>query len=304
MTARDGLVDLQVNGHRGVDFSSGLLELDDVLQAADQLAHEGTEGFLATVVTAPPELYRRNLPLLARAVEQTPSGSGVLGIHLEGPFLSAQRGYVGAHRCDWVLPGDGALLAELLDLAGGHVRLVTLAAETSGAADLARLARARQAAVSIGHSRYAPDDLDRLHDAGATLLTHVGNGLPNELHRHVNPIWAALADDRYTAMVIADGFHLPGALLKVVLRAKTPARVIAVSDATALTGLPPGEYESFGNRVVLEASGKLHMPARACLAGSACTLADCADHLAGLSLLSDDELMAVASGNARRAIAI
>jgi N-acetylglucosamine-6-phosphate deacetylase len=303
VTAPPGLVDLQVNGHRGVDFASATLELDDVLRAADQLDQAGTEGFLATVVTAPPGVYRRNLPLLARAVEQTPEDSGVLGIHLEGPFLSPEPGYVGAHNPDWILPGQPGLLDELLDLAAGQVRLVTLAAETHRCDDLARLARHRGAAVAVGHSRYTPDDLSRLHDAGATLLTHVGNGLPNELDRHDNPIVAALADDRYTAMVIPDGFHLPPALLKVILRAKTPARVIAVSDASSLTGMAPGEYESFASRVVLEPSGKLHIPSRACLAGSARTLAGCAEHLASLDLLSDDDLARITGGNAREALA-
>ena len=103
------------------------------------------------------------------------------------------------------------------------------------------------------------------------MLTHLGNGIPNLLDRHRNPVWAGLAEDSLTAMLIADGHHLPADVIKVMIRCKSPEKIIIVSDASPATGFAPGHYTVMGNDAILEPNGKLYNPHLQCLVGSAST---------------------------------
>jgi N-acetylglucosamine-6-phosphate deacetylase len=217
-------------------------------------------------------VYERNLPIITRAIETDEFRGRVLGVHVEGPFLSPEPGARGAHNPEWIRPGDLGLLKRMLDLAGGHVRVLTLAPEAAGAERLARYAADQGITVSVGHTLATPDDLRRMVDAGATAFTHLGNGLPNLIHRHHNPIWAALANDDLTVMLITDGHHLPPEAIKTMVRAKGVEKTVVVSDASHLAGLPPGRYSTIDNEVVLEPSGLLHNPAKQCLVGSSATI--------------------------------
>lgn len=299
-----GFVDLQVNGFRGTDFASPDLTAETFASACRALLETGTAAFLPTILTSPLSAYERNLPLMAQVLARDEFQGRLLGIHLEGPFISAQSGARGIHSPEFIRGPDLALLQKLLDWAGGRVQMLTLAAELEGADVLARFAANQGIAVSIGHSLAADEDLARLARAGATALTHLGNGLPNSLPRHVNPIWAGLANDALSAMVIADGHHLPAPVLKTFVRAKGVARTVVVSDASHLAGLPPGRYTTPAGEVVLEESGRLHSPAMLCLAGSSATMLGCMNHLASLDLLSLDDLLAVGLVNPLRLIGV
>jgi len=299
-----GFVDLQVNGFGGIDFSSPDLMRDDFLRACRTLFASGTAAFLPTVITSPAETYRRNLPLIAAAMKLPELRGRLLGIHLEGPFISPQPGAVGAHNPEWVLPPSIEFFDQLCDWADGAVRLLTIAADQPGAAELARHAVSRGVRVSLGHHLATDADLLRLADAGASALTHLGNGLPNMLPRLANPIWAGLAEDSLAAMIIADGHHLPRAALTAIVRAAGADRLIAVSDAAPLAGMPPGRYHTLGNDALLEPSGLLHNPAKGCLVGSSATIMQCMNHLASLKLLSPDELVLVGFHNPLRLIGV
>ena len=299
-----GLVDLQVNGFMGVDFSAPDLAEDAAASACQAVLDQGTAAFLPTVITSDLPAYRRNLPLLAKLIGRREFQGRLLGIHLEGPFISRLPGAVGAHRPEYVRDPDLHLLQQLLECAGGKVRLLTLAAELPGAEELARYAVSQGVVVSIGHSLANEEDLGRLVRCGATALTHLGNGLPNLLPRHENPIWAGLADDALTAMVIADGHHLPAAVLKTFFRAKGAAKIVAVSDAAPVAGLKPGRYNTLGNLAILEVSGRLYNPEKQCLVGSSATLLQCINHLASLGFASPDDLLAVGFYNPLRLIGV
>ncbi len=288
-----GFVDLQVNGFGGVDFSDPELSKADLLDAWRALLNRGTAAFLATVITSPMETYRRNLPLLVRTLESDEFRGRVLGLHLEGPFISSEPGAVGAHDPASVQAPDLELLEELLDLGGGYVRLLTVAAELPGVEELIEAATARNVTVSLGHSVFDQDDLVRLRGCGARALTHLGNGLPNLLPRHPNPIWDGLSNDNYVAMIIADGHHLPASVLRVAASAKGQDRLIVVSDASPVAGLPAGEYQVLGNRAILEPSGRLHNPDKQCLVGSSATMLDCMNVFASVTDFDLEELLAV-----------
>ncbi len=300
MRPATGFVDLQVNGFLGVDFSSPALTEADFVRACRALLAQGTAAFLPTVITSARETYAHNLPLMAEVMAREEFQGRLLGFHLEGPFISRVPGAVGAHNPAYVRDPDVTFLERLLDWAAGRVRLLTLAAELPGAEDVARCAVERGIAVSIGHSLFTTADLDRLANAGATALTHLGNGLPNMLPRHDNPLWVGLAHDAYTAMLITDGHHLPASVIKVAARAKGADKLIVVSDASPVAGLPPGRYRFLDNDAILEPSGRFHNPEKHCLVGSSATMAQCVAHLASLEVFAEGELQQVGWENPRR----
>jgi N-acetylglucosamine-6-phosphate deacetylase len=115
--------------------------------------------------------------------------------------------------------------------------------------------------------------------------------LPHLLHKYNNPLWAGLADDRYTAMMIGDGHHIPNGVIQAMIRAKGISRAIIVSDAAPVAGLPPGRYTTLGNEVVLEESGLLHNPQKGFLVGSSAAMLVCMNHIASLNLFSLEELI-------------
>jgi N-acetylglucosamine-6-phosphate deacetylase len=286
-----GFVDLQVNGFGGADFSSPELTEEQIIDVCGALAREGTAAFLPTLLSGSRELYERNLPLLARIMERHEAGRRMPGLHLEGPFLSPEEGARGVHDPQFIRLPDIGFFDELYELARGRIRVLTIAAELPGADRLARHASEMGVSVSLGHQLAGTDDMARLRDAGAVLLTHVGNGIPLNIHRHHNPLWAALAADELAIMLITDGHHLPAALTKVILRCREPENLIVVSDSSPVAGLAPGRHRWGSVQAILEENGYLHEEDGPYLAGSSATMLDCMNHLASFGLLSSEELL-------------
>lgn len=299
-----GFIDLQVNGYLGVDFSSPDLTEEDFIAACESLFRAGTAAFLPTVITCPLDVYERNLPMIASVIARDEYRGRLPGIHLEGPFISPVPGAVGAHRPEWVRDPDVSIFKQINAWAKHSIRLLTLAAERDGAVELARYADGQGIVVSNGHTLATQADLDRFAQAGASALTHLGNGLPHQLHKYTNPLWAGLADDRYTAMMIGDGHHLPGDVLKVMIRAKGVPRTVIVSDAAPIAGLPPGKYTTLGNEVVLEESGRLINPEKGFLVGSSATLLGCMNYMAFLRLFTLEDLLSIGFYNPLKLMAI
>lgn len=298
------LVDLQVNGFEGVDFSSPQLSEDDFIRSCRAIGKTGTCAFLPTVITSPSDVYRRNLPLMVQVMEREEFQGRLLGFHLEGPFLNRQNGAIGAHNPDWVCACDSTYLKQLTEWAEGKIRLITIAADIDGAEELTGYAVERGIAVSLGHHLAGTEELDRLVRAGATALTHLGNALPHQMSRHENPLLAGLAHDSLSAMFISDGHHLPPALLKTIIRTKGVDRCIVVSDVAPIGGLSPGRYQTLGNEVVLDENGHLYNPKTGYMVGSSCTLLECLNVLAALDLVTPRELVAMASNNPLKLIGI
>lgn len=291
MDSFPGFIDLQVNGFLTVDFSSPEVSIEEIIKAAVGLRKAGTIGFLATIITSAPETYQRNLPLLVQAMQAPETQGVILGIHTEGPFLSCQPGAVGAHNPAWVKDPDIDFFQKLQEWAEGNIKVLTIAAETNGAAELTKYASDNGVVVSLGHQLATSEAISRCSEAGAQLLTHLGNGIPNEVNRHNNPFIAGIADDNLTAMIITDGHHLPPALIKTIVRTKGVTKTIITSDASTLAGMPPGEYHAMGNYVVIEESGLLHNPEKHCLVGSSATMLQCVNYLASLDLFQPEDII-------------
>ena len=237
-----GLVDLQVNGGFGLEVGGDGRALRAL---AGRLPSTGVTTFLPTAVSSGPADYRALGAALADA--RGAAGARMPGLHLEGPLLSPAR--AGAHRVGEIAAA-GATIDDVLDdlLGVGAVRVVTLAPERPGA--LALIHRLRQAgvAVSLGHTDATFEQTVAGIDAGATLVTHLFNAMSPLHHRAPGAVGAALADDRITIMLIADGVHVHPAALNVALRSKGPDRVALVTDAIAAAGAPPGRYALAGSR--------------------------------------------------------
>jgi N-acetylglucosamine-6-phosphate deacetylase len=240
-----GFVDLQINGYGGQEFSSAGLTTDHVAKIVRGQAAFGVTRLCPTTTTASFEVFSHAMRTIARACDADPDiNRRVLGIHLEGPYISPIDGPRGAHPREHCRPPDWDEFCRLQEAASGRIRLVTLSPEYDEAPLFIEKTVMSGVVVAIGHTAANSGQIRAAVDAGATLSTHLGNGAHRELPRHPNYIWDQLAEDRLTASLIVDGHHLPPEVVKSFVRAKTPDRCILVSDLSGLAGLPPGRYPS------------------------------------------------------------
>ena len=276
MLTTPGWLDIQVNGYAGTDFNSGTADPDGFERARAAQRSLGVTRFLPTVITGTQAGMGECVRRIVEARASSPELDAAMpAIHLEGPFISAEDGARGAHPLECVRPPDLTLFEDLQALAGGLVRLLTLAPEHEGSLDFIARVTAAGTRVAIGHSLASSQRIREAVDAGATLSTHLGNGLPNSLRRHPNPLFDQLAEPRLSASAIFDGHHLPDSVMRVIHRMKAPDSLVLTSDAVALAGMPAGVYEGqVGGKVELHASGRLTMYGSDYLAGSASSLLD------------------------------
>ena len=300
-----GLFDLQVNGYRGHDLNRDP-DPQSVRDLVRAVVESGVSRFAPTVVTASRPDMLRALRAVAAAREADPlARDSIPFIHVEGPHVAPEDGPRGAHPVEHVRPPDLDEFDEWQSASGGLAGLVTLSPHWPDTAAYVTSLRAQGVRVAIGHTGAEPDAIRAAVEAGATLSTHLGNGIAATLARHPNPIWSQLAEDRLFATFIADGHHLPAETLTAMLRAKGLARSILVSDAVALAGMPPGLYDaSIGGRVELSPDGRLGLVGTPFLAGAAATLlagVATAMRQAGLTLA---DALALASANPRAAFGL
>ena len=294
---RHGFIDIQLNGFKGINFSSPGLTLDQVRMATRELVKAGTVAYCPTVVTSSRDDYKHSLPILAAAMRNKELKSHLLGIHMEGPFISPIEGARGAHPLQHIIKPDVDTFKRFQEWAEGNVVLLTLAPEVEGALALIRYASESGTVVSMGHHLAEDTTLKEAVNAGARVCTHLGNGLPNMINRHQNPLWWQLACDDLTGIFITGGHHLPADFIKVALRAKTVKRFVVVSDAAHLAGLPTGVYDFNGHVAVLAPNGRIAFKDTPYLAGSSATMLQCMNYLASLNLLSEADLWKVGYAN-------
>jgi N-acetylglucosamine-6-phosphate deacetylase len=272
-----GFIDLQVNGCAGFDFNAEKITSEMVLAVVDAMLANGVTTFVPTLITAPEQALCNRLKVIAEVRSKYPRvASCVPFVHVEGPHISPIDGYRGAHPADSVRPPSIEEFCRWQKSSGGIVGMVTLSPHFSESVSYIEALVKQGVHVAIGHTHASAQQVSRAVDAGASLSTHLGNGIAQEIPRHENPIWPQLADDRVTASFIADGHHLPHTVLKAMLRSKGIARSILVSDSVALAGMPPGIYETpVGGQVELRPDGRLCVQGTEMLAGSTASLAQC-----------------------------
>jgi len=266
-----GFVDLQVNGFAGVDFLEA--DADGYRRAGEALLETGVTSYLPTFITAPED----RLLAALRAVPAEAYGPRILGVHLEGPFLSPRR--LGIHPESARSDPDVAVLERLL--AAGPVRLVTLAPELPGADELIRTLLRHEIAISCGHSDATAEEANAAFDAGVRTVTHLFNAMRPFAHRDPGIAGAALARDDVVVQIIVDGVHVAPETARVVWRAAA-GRVALVTDATAGAGLTDGTYRLGGLDIDVR-DGVARGPSGA-LAGSTLTMIDAIRNLCALDV--------------------
>jgi N-acetylglucosamine-6-phosphate deacetylase len=226
-----GFVDLQVNGFAGVDFLGA--DADGYATAGDALLETGVTAYLPTFITSSED----DLATALRAVPDRGHGPRILGVHLEGPFLSPLR--LGTHRPGGRRDPDPALLDRLID--AGPVRLMTLAPELPGALELIGLLHVRGITVSLGHSDATAAEANAAFDRGVRTVTHVFNAMRPLLHRDPGIIGAALVRPEVVLQAIVDNVHLDADIVRL-LWAVGAGRLALVTDAIAGASLGDGTY--------------------------------------------------------------
>jgi N-acetylglucosamine-6-phosphate deacetylase len=259
-----------VNGIAGTNFADPDVSAETLAAADGRIRARGISRYCPTVITRD---RAATVSILSRLGAAMRAGvmPGAWGIHLEGPWISAEDGYRGVHQGRLVRLPDRDEFRELERAAGGAIRIVTLAPELPGAEELIREIAGAGITVSLGHTRASAAEVEAAVRAGARMSTHLFNGCAQLVDRHSNMIYAQLACDGLYACFIADGHHVPGPALRVGLRAKGPGRSILVSDVAHLSGLPDGEYGMEANRVVVR-DGGIWVKGEPLLSGAARTL--------------------------------
>jgi len=265
-----GILDLQVNGYAGVDFQADELAPEDLLHAARQFRADGGARFLLTLITDEwASLTNRLRQLVQLRSQSSELQIAIAGWHLEGPFLSTELGYHGAHDATLQIDPTADHIREVRSITGNDPLLLTLAPERPGSMDAIALAVSLGIKVSLGHTNASAECLRRAVEAGAVGFTHLGNACPQNWDRGDNIVWRMLDMPGPAVSLIPDGIHVSPALFRLLHRAIVPDRICYVTDAIAAAGAPPGQY-SFGRlRVEVEADQVVRQPGKPNLAGSA-----------------------------------
>ncbi|MFI5906155.1 N-acetylglucosamine-6-phosphate deacetylase [Dactylosporangium sp. NPDC051541] len=258
-----GFVDIHVHGGGGATFTTG--DPEEARTAAAYHLRHGTTTMLASLVTSPPELMMSATKAFAPL-----QAEGVLaGIHFEGPYLSQAR--CGAQNPAHLRHPDLAELDALIEAGDGAVRLVTVAPELPGALDAIRLLVERGVVAAIGHTDATYEQTLAGVAAGATVGTHVFNGMRPPHHREPGPVFALLGAAGVVCEFVADGIHLHDGTLAFATSVTGPARAALITDAMAAAGMPDGRYD-LGGQSVDVAAGVARLTRDGSIAGSTLTM--------------------------------
>jgi N-acetylglucosamine-6-phosphate deacetylase len=269
-SAIPGFLDVHIHGAGGHDVMEGNAT---ALRAITRKVSEyGTTSIVATTVTASTDETLRAVEgiaaYIARQHETEDPRAEVLGIHLEGPFISKQRR--GVHPAQWIQLPSAETLGRFLKAAAGNARILTIAPEVLGAAPCIDAARQAGLVVSMGHTDATYEQARAAMARGARSATHVYNAMRPFTHRDPGVIGAVLTSPDVNAELIADGVHVEEAAMKLLLMAKGAAHVTLVSDGLSATGMPDGKYMLGSLEVIV--SGGICRNAEGTLAGSTLTL--------------------------------
>lgn len=293
-----GFIDVQINGGFGIDFSQASEDVGaGVSFVAKKILEHGVTSFCPTLVTSPPAVYHKVLPQV-KVHDGGAHGAGVLGFHLEGPFISVEK--KGAHPEQFLRTFKSGGVEDLMEAYGSldNVAMVTLAPELACSQSVVSVLSQRGITVSLGHS---VANLSQAEDAvqhGASFITHLFNAMLPFHHRDPG-IVGLLTSDKVPAGrtvyygMIADGIHTNPAALRIAHRAH-PAGLVLVTDAITAMGLPPGRH-TLGQQVIEIQGLHAYVAGTKTLSGSIATMDMCVRHFKQASGCSVEEALEAAS---------
>lgn len=300
-----GFVELQLNGYLGIDFNHPATTPERIREAILEVRKTGVTALCPTIITGSAAHIEGCLANLVTAIETYPDvARAVVGIHIEGPYISPEDGPRGAHPRADVRPPDWAEFARWQELAGGRIRILTLSPEWPEANEFIARVAATGVVVSIGHTAATPDQIAAAAAAGARMSTHLGNGSHARIDRHPNYIWEQLANDHLWGCFIVDGHHLPPTVVKSMIRAKTIEHSIIVTDAIAAAGLPAGRHYLGHVEVEVLESRRVNLPGTPYLAGSVVDMNDSVAKAVAYAGITLADAVRLATINPARAIGV
>ena len=241
-----GFIDEHIHGAGGADAMDGTVE---ALQTISEfLAREGTTGFLATTMTQSPENITNALKAVKKVREKGEyKGAEVLGVHLEGPFISPK--HVGAQPLEYVATPDAELFDKYNEASGNSIKIVTLAPEVEGGLGLVKHLSNIGVVASVGHTGGKYADVVNAVAAGATNVTHTYNAQTGLHHREAGVVGAAMLLDELNCEMICDTIHVSVPAIKLVIKNKPHDKYTLITDAMRAKGMPDGKSELGGQNV-------------------------------------------------------
>ena len=295
LTVLPGFLDLHTHGAAGVDVNAA--DAAGLRTVARFFAAQGVTGWLCSILTDTREQTMAAIAAARTVIEEGSGGAALLGIHLEGPCLSAA--YKGAMPEELLMHrADAALFETYQKAAGGHVKYVTLAPEIPGALALIPRLKALGIQVAMGHSAAGYDDAWAAVNAGVTAATHLGNA-ERIFHQHDPAIWGVALESDCWVEAICDGRHLHPGAVRLYLKAAGWDRVVAVTDSIMAAGLPDGQYKLGVNDVTV-VDGDAKLTSTGVRAGSTLTLAQALRNLVRFTGAAPEEAVRLMSENPAR----
>jgi N-acetylglucosamine-6-phosphate deacetylase len=265
-----GLFDAQVNGYGGIDFQRDDLKVGDLISAARQLRNAGCSRFLLTLITDEWAKLTGRLRHLRELREQSAElQAAIAGWHIEGPFLSTEPGFHGAHDPALMRDPTPEYIRELRSITENDLLLLTVAPERRGAIEAIEFAVSRGIKISLGHTNASAEILLRAVKAGATSFTHLANGCPRELDRHDNILWRVFETPDLMVSLIPDRIHVSPILFRIIERHFAWHWIYYVSDAMSAAGMPSGRYKLGKLELEVGADQIVRQPGKPLFAGSA-----------------------------------
>ena len=244
-----GFIDEHVHGAAGSDAMDGTVE--DLSKIANALASEGTTAFCATTMTQSPENIKKALRAVNQYIgEKRENGAEILGVHLEGPFISLN--FVGAQPKEYVQAPGVEAFKVYEEASGNHIKIVSLAAEVPGAEELIKYLASKGIVASIGHSNATYADVCRAIEAGASNITHTYNAQKPLHHREVGVVGSAMLFDQLNCEAICDGIHLSAPAIRLLWKNKPHDKFTLITDAMRAKHMPDGISELGGQTVIVK----------------------------------------------------
>ena len=264
------LWDLQMNGYAGIDFQRAGQTTASLLTATRALRSAGCTRYLLTLITNEWSALTTQLRELKALRDAAPElRAAIVGWHIEGPFMSNQPGFVGAHNPAFMRDPTPEAIHELRALAGSDPLLITVAPEREGVIAAIELAMSLGIKVSLGHTNASAEILATAVRAGATAFTHLGNGCPKDLDRHDNILWRVFDTPGLTVGVIPDRIHVSPLLFRLIHRVLPPESIYYTTDAMSAAGAPPGRYTIGELELAVGPDQIVRLPGKTNFAGSA-----------------------------------
>lgn len=264
------LFDVQINGYGGIDFQQDNLTETDLLSAARQLRRDGCAQFFLALITDDWLKLTARLQHVKKLRDANAElKNAIAGWHIEGPFLSDQPGFHGAHNPALMCDATPEKIRELREIAENDSLLLTISPERCGAIDAIAFAKSQGIKISLGHTNASAGILGKAVEAGATGFTHLANGCPRELDRHDNILWRVFDTPGLTVSLIPDKIHVSPALFRLVHRVLSKKNIFYTTDAMSAAGAPPGKYKIAHMEMEVGVDQIVRQPGKTNFAGSA-----------------------------------